>query len=156
LVVSYMAGATADPIETTTVGFASAAHNELAAAALTASRYRTRHHEEVVQPRLDEVLDPIVDGFDEPFADASAVPTYYVSEMTRRHVTVALSGDGGDEVFGGYDFRYVPHALESRVRRMWRGGAAQRVAGWMGGHWPRSPRLPRPLRLANVLDNLSV
>jgi asparagine synthase (glutamine-hydrolysing) len=156
LVVSYMAEAMAEPVDTTTVGFDAAGHNELAAAALTASRWQTRHHEEVVRPRLDEVLDAIVEGFDEPFADASAVPTYYVSEMTRRHVTVALSGDGGDEVFGGYDFRYLPHALESRVRRIWRGAPARRAAGWLGARWPRSRQLPRALRLGNVLENLSI
>jgi asparagine synthase (glutamine-hydrolysing) len=156
LVVSYMAEGLGGRVDTTTVGFEAAAHNELAAARLTASQYGTRHHEEIVHPRLDEVLDRIVDGFDEPFADASAVPTYYLSQMMRRHVTVALSGDGGDEVFGGYDFRYVPHALEERVRRVWRGAAAGHAAGWLGVRWPRSRRLPRLLRLGNVLDNLSV
>jgi asparagine synthase (glutamine-hydrolysing) len=156
LVVSYMAEAVNGPIETTTVGFDAAAHNELEAAALTAARYKTHHHEEVVNPQLDEVLDTIVDAFDEPFADASAVPTYFVSAMTRRHVTVALSGDGGDELFGGYDFRYVPHALESHARRICRGAVARQAAGWIGTRWPRSARLPRPLRLGNVLENLSV
>ena len=154
LVVSYMADAMPQAVDTTTVGFDSAEHNELYPAALTAVRYGTRHHEEVVRPRVDEAIDAVVEGFDEPFADASAVPTYYVSGMTRRHVTVALSGDGGDEVFGGYDFRYIPHALEARARVLWRGAAAERAAGWIGARWPRSPRIPRAFRLGNVLENL--
>src|SRR5262249_34110505 len=62
---------------------------------------------------------------------------------------------GGDESFGGYDFRYVPHALEARARRFIPGGAGQHVMGWIGAHWPRSPRLPRAFRLGTVFDNLS-
>ena len=93
----------------------------------------------MLTPTLDDVLDPLVDAFDEPFADASAIPTYYVSKAARQHVTVALTGDGGDEAFGGYDFRYDPHALEAQ----WRGVRAGRPgtrAGRLPGsaHWPRS------------------
>ena len=76
LVVSYMAEALGGRLSPTSVGFGDAAHNELEAAALTAERFHTRHHTEIVEPRLDEVLDPIVDAFDEPFADSSAIPTY--------------------------------------------------------------------------------
>lgn len=154
LVVSYMAEALREPVETTSVGFADSRHNELGAAALTARRYRTRHHAALVEPRLDEVLDPIVGAFDEPFADSSAIPTYYVSAMARRHVTVALSGDGGDETFGGYDFRYVPHAVESAVRAILPAPVLRRGAGWLARRWPRSPALPKPLRIGTVLDNL--
>jgi asparagine synthase (glutamine-hydrolysing) len=156
LVVSYMAELTTSPVETTAVGFGDARHNELDAAGQTAAHCGTHHHAEVAEPRLDEVLEPIVAAFDQPFADSSAIPTYYVSAMARRHVTVALSGDGGDEVFGGYDFRYVPHAVEDRIRRGAFGGAARLAARAARGLWPRSPRLPRPLRLGTILDNLSV
>jgi asparagine synthase (glutamine-hydrolysing) len=154
LVVSYMREARGHDVVTTTVGFQHADHNELKAAQLTANHLNTRHHADVVTPSLDDVLEPIVGAFDEPFADSSAVPTYYVSKMARRHVTVALSGDGGDEAFGGYDFRYVPHALEARMRRLVPGAAGRRVATALGSLWPRSRRLPRILRLASVLDNL--
>src|SRR5262245_24588813 len=79
LVVSYMAEAQADPVVTATVGFAEAAHNELRAAGLTASHFKTRHNEQVVAPRLEEVFDAVVDHLGEPMADSSAVPTWYVS-----------------------------------------------------------------------------
>lgn len=153
LVVSFMAEAMQEPVVTTTIGFGHAAHNELAAATLTAARLGTVHHAETIAPDLEEVLDPIVAAFDQPFADSSAIPTYYVSAASRAHVTVALSGDGGDEVFGGYDFRYVQHALEDRVRGLIPPGV-ERAAAWLGRYWPRSPRLPRTLRLATVLQNL--
>ena len=155
LVVSYMAETLPNPVLTTSVGFGDRRHNELDAAALTAARWRTDHFSEIVAPRLDEVLDPVVAGFDEPFADASAIPTYYVSQIARRHVTVALSGDGGDETFGGYGFRYVPHAMESVVRDCLPRAARQGL-GWLATVWPRSPRVPRALRWATLLDNVAV
>jgi len=155
LVVSYMSDAMRQPVNTTTVGFGEVEHNELAAARLTAAGHATDHHEEIIRPNLELVLDEVVGGFDEPFADASAVPTYYVSMATRRHVTVALSGDGGDEVFGGYDFRYVPHALEGYARPMFRSRMSRRLARWASANWPSSPKLPRPLRLGGLLGNLA-
>jgi asparagine synthase (glutamine-hydrolysing) len=154
LVVSYMAEALDRPAVTATVGFEDAAHNELAGAALTATRYRTQHHTSVVQPRLDDVLDAIVYAFDEPFADSSSIPTYYVSKVARQHVTVALSGDGADEAFGGYGWRYTPLALESRARQFVPGALGREAAAWLGARWPRSRSLPRPLRVGNVLENL--
>src|SRR5947208_9271573 len=85
LVVSLMAETLGRGVTTTTVGFGEAAHNELAAAGLTAARFETDHHTEIIQPNLSDVLDAIVDGFDQPFADASAIPTYHVAAMARRH-----------------------------------------------------------------------
>lgn len=154
LVVSYMAESLGQPPVTATVGFDQAAHNELEGAALTAGRYHTRHHTAVVEPRLEDVLDPIVDAFDEPFADSSAIPTYYVSKIAREHVTVALSGDGADESFGGYGWRYTPLAMETTARQFVPGEMGQKAAAWLGARWPRSQALPRPLRVGNVLENL--
>jgi asparagine synthase (glutamine-hydrolysing) len=154
LVVSFMADALGRDVTTTSVGFGEEGHNELDAAALTAGRYRTRHHPMVVEPQLDQVLDRIVDAFDQPFADSSAIPTYYVSKMARQHVTVALSGDGGDEVFGGYGARYVPHAVEAHARQLLPGLSESSLAAWLGARWPRTRRLPRPLRLGSILENL--
>ena len=154
LVVSYMADALGSSPITASVGFDHREHNELAAAALTADHFGTRHSTATVEPRLEDVLDPIVRSFDEPFADPSAIPTYYVSKMAREHVTVALSGDGGDEAFGGYEWRYTPHAMEAKVRQFLPGGAARQAAAWLGARWPRSRAFPRPMRLGNVLENL--
>ena len=100
-----------DRLLTATVGFGEAAHNELEAAGLTAGHFTRRTMKRRSTPKLEDVLEPVV-AFGEPFADSSAIPTWYVSRSARQHVTVALTGDGGDETFGGYDFRYVPHALE--------------------------------------------
>jgi asparagine synthase (glutamine-hydrolysing) len=156
LIVAFMAEAARHKVITTSVGFCEAAHNELDGAATTARHLGAQHHPEVVTPNLADVLDRIVASFDEPFADASAVPTYYVSAMARRHVTVALSGDGGDEAFGGYTFRYIPHALESALAPLTTGRSGTAVAAALGRIWPRSPRLPRLLRLARTFENLSV
>ncbi len=156
LVVSWMAEAMDRSPTTISVGFSDRAHNELDAAARVAAKWNTDHHPETLDPQLDDVLERIVHHLDEPFADASAVPTYFVCGAARRHVVVCLSGDGGDETFGGYDFRYVPHALECRARAFVPGSPGRAVAGWLGRLWPRSPRLPRPLRLSTVWQNLAV
>jgi len=154
LVVSYMSDALSRPVDTTTVGFGDAAHNEIRAAGVTARHCATTHHTDLVEPKLEEILDPVLFAFDQPFADSSAIPTYYVSAIARRHVTVALSGDGGDEVFGGYDFRYVPHALEAKARTLVPGAPGRLAMTWLGRHWPTSRALPRALRLSTVLANL--
>lgn len=153
LVVSYMAEALGDRLVTASVGFGDAAHNELEAAGIVAAHFGSAHHPEVIEPQLDEVLDPVTRLMGEPMADSSAIPTWYVSKIARRHVTVALSGDGGDEAWAGYDFRYVPHAMEASARRFVPGLIAPAI-GWLGRRWPRSPRLPKPLRAGTLLENL--
>jgi asparagine synthase (glutamine-hydrolysing) len=157
LVVAFMKKAMTKSLVTTTTGFSDAAHNELDAAALTARHFATEHHAEVVEPRLEDLFEKVVTAFDEPFADSSAIPTWYVSKMARRHVTVALSGDGGDESFGGYDFRYVPHRIEETVRRLVPGRFLwRRAAAHLAPAWPRGTWVPGPLRLSTILENLSV
>jgi asparagine synthase (glutamine-hydrolysing) len=108
IVVACMARATGTPVKTFSVGFSEGgrADNELPYARLVAERYRTDHYEMVVKPDMVGLLPDIVRHHGEPFADTSAVPTRYLCELARRHVTVALSGDAGDEAFGGYR-RYV-------------------------------------------------
>ena len=153
LVVSYMAEALPGRLVTASVGFGERAHNELEAAGVTASHFGSRHYPEVIEPRLDEVIGPVTEGLGEPLADSSAIPTWYVSRAAKRHVTVALTGDGGDESFAGYDFRYVLHALEAEVRP-WLPSALMPSVGWLGSRWPRSRRLPRALRIGTILENL--
>jgi asparagine synthase (glutamine-hydrolysing) len=153
LVVSYMAEALGDRLVTTSVGFNQSDHNELEAAGIVAGHFGSSHHEELIQSRLDEVLEPVTRRLGEPLADSSAIPTWYVSRMARRHVTVALSGDGGDESFAGYDFRYVPHAIEARARQWMPPGVAPAV-GWVGTKWPRWRGLPKALRAGSLLENL--
>ena len=102
-IVALMAQESAHPVKTFSIGFEEEAFNELPYARLLAERYGTEHHELIVKPNAAEVLPLLVRHYNEPFADSSALPTYYVSKMTRQYVTVALSGDGGDESFAGYD-----------------------------------------------------
>lgn len=155
LVVSFMADALGDAVTTTSVGFAEAAHNELDAAAVTAAQFHTSHHVDIIEPGIEGVIDRVVDGFDEPFADASAIPTFHVASMARRRVTVVLSGDGGDEAFGGYSFRYAPHALEGIARALVPGRPGRAWLRWLASRWPRSPRVPHALRWSTLLDNVS-
>jgi asparagine synthase (glutamine-hydrolysing) len=105
---------TAEPVRTFSIGFEERSFNELAQARLVAERYGTDHHELVVRPNAIDLLPKLVETFDEPFADSSALPTYLVSELAHRDVKVALSGEGGDELFGGY-YTYVADLLAARV-----------------------------------------
>jgi asparagine synthase (glutamine-hydrolysing) len=107
LVVGLMAETSGARVKTFSIGFDEPAFDELEYARRVADHFGTEHHEFVVKPDAVGIIDRLVSHFDEPFGDPSAIPTWYVSEMARRHVTVVLSGDGGDELFGGYD-RYVP------------------------------------------------
>jgi asparagine synthase (glutamine-hydrolysing) len=126
LVVGLMAAASSRPVRTFAIGFDEPRFDELDAARLVARRFGTEHHEFVVRPDAVAIVDRLVDHFDEPFGDASAIPTWYVCELARRHVTVVLSGDGGDELFGGYD-RYVPHPRVAAFDRF-TGALGRRVA----------------------------
>jgi asparagine synthase (glutamine-hydrolysing) len=102
-VVASMALQSKDPIKTFSIGFEEAAFNELKYAGMVARKYNTDHHEIIVKPDSVALTERLIRQYDEPFADASAIPTFIVSEFAARQVKVALSGDGGDELFGGYD-----------------------------------------------------
>ena len=103
LVVASMALQSKAPVKTFSIGFEEAAYNELYYARLVAKKYNTEHHDIVVHPDSVSLIQKLVRHYDEPFADSSAIPTYIVSEFAVKHVKVALSGDGGDEFFAGYD-----------------------------------------------------
>jgi len=147
-VVSLMAACAGEPagerVRSFSVGFTSKPYDEVEYARLVAARYRTEHAEEIVTPQVHEVLDALVEHFDEPFGDPSAIPTLYLCRMTRRGVTVALSGDGGDEIFGGYKrYQHVAaaQAVRKRLPRWLRGGVARAA-----GLYPSPVGLPRWLR----------
>jgi asparagine synthase (glutamine-hydrolysing) len=106
-----------EPLRTFSIGFEEAGFDELSRARLVAQRYGTDHHELILRPDAVELLPKLVEAFDEPFGDSSALPTYLVSELAAGHVKVALSGEGGDELFGGY-YTYVADLLARRVGRL--------------------------------------
>jgi len=113
IVVALMRRLGVQPLRTYTVGFSDPRYDESGPARLVARRLACEHHEQIVTARAREVLDALVWHYDEPLADSSAIPTYYVSRHARQHVAVALTGDGGDECFAGYD-RYAALRLASR------------------------------------------
>jgi asparagine synthase (glutamine-hydrolysing) len=116
-VVAAMAEASSEPVKTFSIGFTSEKFNELPLARIVAERFGTEHHELVVEPHALELIPRIVRHYGEPFADDSALPSFYVAEMARRHVTVALNGDGGDESFGGYP-RYAVNQASAQLERL--------------------------------------
>jgi len=115
-VVALMAGHKEDPVTTCSIGFDSGAYDEIKFARKIVDKFNTDHHEFTVKQKAAEVLHKLVYHFDEPFADSSSIPTYYVSKLARQKVTVALSGDGGDENFAGYEKYYIDD-IENRLRR---------------------------------------
>ena len=115
--VAFAARESGERISTFSIGFEERSFDELENARLVAERYGTDHHELVLRPDAAELLPEIVDAFDEPFADSSALPTYLVSRLAADHVKVALSGEGGDELFGGYH-TYVADLLAARIGRV--------------------------------------
>ncbi|GBD28108.1 Asparagine synthetase [glutamine-hydrolyzing] 1 [bacterium HR31] len=144
-VVALMSLAGAHPVRTFSVGFREARFDELPYARQVARRYGTDHRELVVEPQVARRLPELLSHFDEPFGDSSAIATYLVAELARQHVTVVLTGDGGDEVFCGYEwqrrhqmvrpFHRLPFALRARAPRLARllpaGPWRQRAAGFL-------------------------
>jgi asparagine synthase (glutamine-hydrolysing) len=112
-VVAAMAKNSNQPIQTFSIGFKEQKYNELEFAREVAKKYNCIHREQIVEPESINLLPKLVNAYDEPFADSSAIPTYYVSKFAREHVTVALSGDGGDELFAGYwIYRYFKNVYQ--------------------------------------------
>jgi len=144
-IVALMAQASAGPVRTFAVGFSDESYSELRYARLVAERFGTEHHELVVEPAANDVLPRLVRHLGEPFADSSIVPSFHVAQAARRHVTVALNGDGGDELFAGYD-RYRAAALAARLDRVPR--PLRAVAARLARALPAGPHAPALLRRA--------
>jgi asparagine synthase (glutamine-hydrolysing) len=141
-VVAAMAEQSSEPVRTFSIGFTHDEYNELPQARLVAERFATEHHEYVVEPDAVEILPRIVRHYGEPFADPSAVPSFYVAEMARREVTVALNGDGGDETFAGYG-RYAANVLLARADHV--PPAARRLLQRAVALLPASGRIESPI-----------
>ncbi|HWU83829.1 MAG TPA: XrtA/PEP-CTERM system amidotransferase [Rhodocyclaceae bacterium] len=161
VVVASMAGISgagdcnAAPVRTCAIGFDDPAFNESAYAAEVARRYRTDHHLEIVSGDDFDLIDTLAWLYDEPFADSSALPTYRVCQLARKHVTVALSGDGGDESFGGYR-RYRMHAMEERARGVLPLGLRRPLFGLLGALYPKADWAPRSLRAKTTFQALAM
>lgn len=153
-VVAFMAGLQQSPVQTCAIGFDQSDHDETVHAREVARLFGTEHHEHQVSADDFGLIDTLAQLYDEPFADSSAIPTYRLCQMARQHVTVALSGDGGDETFGGYR-RYRLHLGEERVRRLLPAALRQPLFGTLGHLYPKFDRLPRVLRARTTFQALA-
>lgn len=153
-VVAMMAGLSTEPVNTCSIAFSDPRFDESDYAARVAARYRTRHRTERVEADDFGLVDRLVALYDEPFADSSAMPTYRVCELARRQVTVALSGDGGDESLAGYR-RYRGHLLEERMRSALPLGLRRGLFGTLAALYPKADWAPRPLRAKATFQALA-
>jgi asparagine synthase (glutamine-hydrolysing) len=147
-VVALMARACSGPVKTFSIGFRQADFNEAHYARIVAQRFGTDHHELTLEPDVVETVESLTRSLEEPFGDSSMLPTYYVSCLARQHVTVALSGDGGDELFAGY----------GRYRIQSRRQIFERIPPWIWG-WYRErvyPHLPRDMHGRKFSYNISL
>ncbi len=153
-VVAMMAEASSSAVKTCTIGFDDSALDETAHADLIARRFATDHRTRIVSPDDYPLIDKLVAHFDEPFADASALPTYRVCELAREQVTVALSGDGADEAFAGYRRHLFQHREEG-IRALLPAAIRRPLLGTLGAIYPKADWAPRPLRAKSTLLGLA-
>jgi asparagine synthase (glutamine-hydrolysing) len=153
-VVALMAQRSAGPVNTCSISFGDPAYDEAAFAAQVAARYGTNHRVDRVDPDAFDLVDRLAQLYDEPFADSSAMPTYRVCELARRHVTVALSGDGGDEVFAGYR-RYRWFHFEQRFRDRIPQAVRGPLFGLAGKLYPKMDWAPRIFRAKATLEAIA-
>ena len=153
-VVAMMAGQSADPVNTCSISFDDPAYDETRFAQQVADRYQTRHFVDRVETDDFDLIDTLAALYDEPYADSSAIPTYRVCQLARRHVTVALSGDAGDENLGGYR-RYLFHLHEERLRSTLPLGLRRPLFGTLGRLYPKLDWAPRFLRAKSTFQALA-
>ncbi len=153
-VVASMTRASDEPVNTCSIAFDDPAYNEAEFARMVADRYGTRHHVETVQSDDFALIDELARLYDEPYADSSAIPTYRVCQLARQRVTVALSGDGGDETFGGYR-RYRLHLMEERMRAALPEGLRRPLFGLLGRVYPKADWAPRVLHAKTTFEGMA-
>ena len=153
-VVQAMAGLSQGPVNTCSIAFDDPQFNESEFAQMVATRYQTNHRVETVKSDDFDLIDTLARLYDEPYADSSAIPTYRVCQLARKHVTVALSGDGGDETFGGYR-RYRMHLMEERLRSSLPAGIRQPLFGLLGRVYPKADWAPRVLRAKTTFEGMA-
>lgn len=153
-VVAAMAGLSDGPVNTCSMGFDDPAFNEVEFARMVAEQYKTNHYVETVGSDDFDLIDTLARLYDEPYADSSAIPTYRVCQLARRKVTVALSGDGGDEVFGGYR-RYRLHLMEERMRAALPQSLRGPLFGALGRVYPKADWAPRFLRAKTTFEGMA-
>jgi asparagine synthase (glutamine-hydrolysing) len=149
-----MAGLSEGPVNTCSIAFDDPKYNESEFAQRVATRYHTNHRVETVRSDDFGLVDTLARLYDEPYADSSAIPTYRVCQLARKHVTVALSGDGGDETFGGYR-RYRLHMMEERLRSAVPAGLRQPVFGLLGRMYPKADWAPRMFRAKTTFQGIA-
>ena len=153
-VVGLMTDLRNGAVTTCSIGFEEEEFNELDYAREVAGRFKANHHEQMVRPDAVGVVEKLVWHYDEPFADSSAIPTYYVSKAAREHVTVALSGDGGDENFAGYR-RYYFDKRENMMRTLLPRAVRETIFGALASLYPKADWAPRVLRGKATFENLA-
>ena len=153
-VVASMARVSDGPINTCSIAFADPAFDESRYAKMVGERYRTNHSVDRVESDDFDLIDTLARIYDEPYADSSAIPTYRVCQLARRHVTVALSGDGGDESFGGYR-RYRLHLNEERLRSTFPLAVRGPVFGTLSRVYPKADWAPRVFRAKSTFEALA-
>jgi asparagine synthase (glutamine-hydrolysing) len=153
-VVATMAGLSSSPVNTCSISFDDPAFDEAKFAQTVAERYGTRHFTERVKVDDFDLIDRLAGIYDEPYADSSAIPTYRVCQLARKHVTVALSGDGGDESFGGYR-RYRMHVNEQRLRSLMPQAIRSPLFGLLGRLYPKADWAPRMFRAKTTFEALA-
>ncbi len=153
-VVATMARISDAPVNTCSISFDDPAFDETRFAQMVAERYRTNHFVDRVASDDFDLIDTLAATYDEPYADSSAIPTYRVCQLARQHVTVALSGDGGDENFGGYR-RYQLHLMEEKLRSALPLGFRRPVFGLLGRLYPKADWAPRVFRAKTTFESLA-